>query len=90
LLRRFVNPRLLGFAGIGVAGGLLSNLTQLALAQVFILGASIRYIAVPFLAAGVTTGFLLGLFCASFAGQSQWYASRCRRPEARRPGTETV
>ncbi|MDR1469145.1 MAG: Gx transporter family protein [Spirochaetaceae bacterium] len=85
LLRRLVDPKLLGFAGIGVAGGLLSNLTQLALAQVFILGASIRFIAVPFLAAGVITGLVLGLFCASFAGRSQWYASRCRRPNVQKP-----
>ena len=85
LLRRLVDPKLLGFAGIGVAGGLLSNLTQLALAQVFVLGASIRYIIATFLAAGVITGFILGLFCASFASRSQWYLSRCRRPEAQKP-----
>ncbi|MDR0637717.1 MAG: Gx transporter family protein [Spirochaetaceae bacterium] len=87
LLRRLVAPKLLGFAGIGVVGGLISNLTQLALAQVFILGESIWYIVVPFLAAGVITGFVLGLFCASFAGRSQWYASRCRRTEVQRPET---
>jgi heptaprenyl diphosphate synthase len=80
-LRRLVEPRLLGFAGIGIAGGLLSNLTQLALARLFILGASVRYIAVPFLAAGVATGFVLGLFCASFAERSRWYAARRRPPE---------
>jgi heptaprenyl diphosphate synthase len=81
LLRRLVNPKLLGFAGIGVVGGLLSNLTQLALAYVFVFGGGIRYIVPPFLAAGVVTGLVLGLFCASFAGRSEWYASRCRRPE---------
>jgi heptaprenyl diphosphate synthase len=81
LLRRLVDPRLLGFAGIGIAGGLLSNLTQLALAYVFVFGSGVRYIAPPFLAAGAVTGLVLGLFCASFAGRSAWYASRCRRPE---------
>jgi heptaprenyl diphosphate synthase len=82
LLRRFVDAKLLGFAGIGVAGGLLSNLTQLALARAFIFGESIRFIAPPFLAAGAVTGFVLGLFCDRFAARSQWYAFRRRRPEA--------
>jgi heptaprenyl diphosphate synthase len=76
LLRRLAGPRLLSFAGIGVAGGLLSNLTQLALARAFIFGESIRYIAPPFLAAGAVTGFVLGMFCAHFAERSQWYAVR--------------
>jgi heptaprenyl diphosphate synthase len=85
LLRRLADTKLLGFAGIGIAGGLLSNLTQLALAEALILGASVRYIAVPFLATGAVTGFALGLVCMSFAGRSQWYASRRRRPSVRKP-----
>jgi heptaprenyl diphosphate synthase len=84
-LRRLVPPKLLGFVGIGIVGGLFSNLTQLALAQAFIFGESVRYIAPPFLVAGVVTGLALGLLCASFAGQSQWYASRCWRPDIRKP-----
>jgi heptaprenyl diphosphate synthase len=76
LLRRLTNARLLGFVGIGVAGGLLSNLTQLALARAFIFGEGIRYLVPPFLAAGVVTGFVLGMFCAAFAERSQWYAAR--------------
>jgi heptaprenyl diphosphate synthase len=80
LLRRHVDSKLLSFAGIGVAGGLLSNLTQLALARAFIFGESIRYIVPPFLAAGVVTGFILGMFCGSFAERSRWYAARQRRP----------
>jgi heptaprenyl diphosphate synthase len=80
LLRRLAGPGLLSFTGIGVMGGLLSNMTQLALAWAFIFGESIRYIVPPFLAAGAVTGFVLGMFCARFAERSQWYAARRLRP----------
>jgi heptaprenyl diphosphate synthase len=88
LLRRLVGSRLLSFAGIGVAGGLLSNLTQLVLARAFIFGESIRYLAPPFLAAGAATGLVLGLFCESFVGRSRWYASHCRIPVNKKQETD--
>jgi len=61
------------FIGIGTAGAVVSNFSQLALAYVFIFKDSVRYIAPPFLAAGLVTGIVLGIFCEVFAGKSQWF-----------------
>jgi heptaprenyl diphosphate synthase len=79
-LRRLLGARRISFAGAGTAGALISNLTQLVLAWVFILGRSVRYIAPPFLAMGLVTGLVLGLFCEYFTARSQWYAARTKRP----------
>jgi hypothetical protein len=68
----------MGFAGVGLAGAFLSNAVQLALAYFFIFGPSVRYLAPPFLAAGVASGFVLGLFCELFAAKSAWYRSVLR------------
>ncbi|GHU18638.1 hypothetical protein FACS1894163_10860 [Spirochaetia bacterium] len=79
-LRRCFGPRRISFVGVGAAGALISNLTQLALAWIFIFGKSARYIAPPFLAMGLVTGIALGLFCEYFTARSQWYAARAKRP----------
>ncbi|GAB1484572.1 hypothetical protein MASR2M78_33900 [Treponema sp.] len=78
LLRRSLGPRRIGFIGIGVIGALASNLSQVLLASVFIFGASAKYVAPPFLAAGLITGIALGLFCEAFAERSLWYKARLR------------
>ncbi|MCL1837210.1 MAG: Gx transporter family protein [Treponema sp.] len=75
-LRRLLGPGHISFIGVGTAGAMISNVTQLALAWVFIFRASTRYIAPPFLGMGVITGILLGLFCELFVSRSRWHAAR--------------
>lgn len=75
-LRRLLGERRIGFVGIGSVGALVSNLAQILLARVFVFGESAKYVAPPFLAAGVVTGIALGLFCEAFAAKSAWYADR--------------
>lgn len=78
-LRRGLGPRRVGYVGVGSLGALVSNLTQILLAYVFVFGASARYVAPPFLAMGVVTGVALGLFCESFAARSSWFSARLAR-----------
>ncbi|MDR0451802.1 MAG: Gx transporter family protein [Treponema sp.] len=76
--RRLLGPRRVSFAGIGCLGAMVSNAAQLALAWLFVAGEGVRYIAPPFLAAGLAAGTALGLFCEHFAARSKWYAARAR------------
>ena len=77
-LRRALCERLT-FIGIGTAGAVVSNVSQLSLAYVFIFRENVRYIAPVFLAAGLVTGIALGIFCEIFIRRSQWYWKfRCR------------
>jgi heptaprenyl diphosphate synthase len=76
VLRRFLGKNRLSFIGVGTAGAMMSNITQLALAWLFVFRSNVRFIAPPFLAAGVITGIALGLFCEYFTGKSQWFARR--------------
>jgi len=73
-LRRLLGRDRITFIGLGTAGAMMSNLSQLALAWFFIFRDNVRYIAPPFLAAGLVTGIALGVFCEVFAGRSRWYA----------------
>jgi len=73
LLRRIFGKERISFIGIGTAGAFISNISQLAMAQVFIFRENIRYIAPPFLAAGIVTGIALGVFCEVFIRRSKWY-----------------
>ncbi|MDR0551491.1 MAG: Gx transporter family protein [Spirochaetaceae bacterium] len=73
------------FAGAGVAGAMASNICQLALARFFVLGKGAWYIAPPFLAAGIITGFALGIFCNRFSDASRWYRRIIRRGSAAKP-----
>jgi heptaprenyl diphosphate synthase len=68
----------ISFIGISVSGAVASNLVQIALARFFIFGQGALYIGPPFAAAGLVTGFLVGLFCVKFAAASRWYASMAR------------
>jgi heptaprenyl diphosphate synthase len=72
-LRRLLGKTRIGFTGAGIAGAVLSNLTQLFLARFFVFGEGVRFLAPVFLAAGLVTGCALGLFCEAFAARSQWY-----------------
>jgi heptaprenyl diphosphate synthase len=73
-LRRLAGRNLVSFIGTGAAGAVVSNAVQLVLAWVFVFRDNARYIAPPFLASGLATGILLGLFCEYFTARSQWYA----------------
>lgn len=75
LLRRLFRNRI-SFIGIGTAGAFVSNISQLALAQVFIFQDNVRYIAPVFLAAGLVTGIALGIFCEVFVTRSKWMGNR--------------
>ena len=74
-LRRFLGRKRISFIGVGTMGAMVSNISQLYLARVFIFGNSVWYIAPIFLAAGVITGATLGLFCEHFTRRSKWYES---------------
>lgn len=73
VLRKAIGKQNISFIGIGIIGALLSNSLQILLAWIFIFGPSAQFIAPPMLLLGLVTGLLLGIFCESFAEQSQWY-----------------
>jgi heptaprenyl diphosphate synthase len=77
-LRRILGSGRISMIGIGTMGAMVSNVTQLALAWVFIFGSSTRYIAPPFLTAGLVTGIALGAFCEVFIRRSQWYGAHIK------------
>jgi heptaprenyl diphosphate synthase len=72
-LRRLCGSALLSLAGIGLAGSLASNAVQLGLAFFFVFGDGVRYLAPPFLFAGLVSGLALGLFAEAFTRKSRWY-----------------
>ena len=73
-MRKLLGKKFSGFAGIGCAGAMASNGVQLLLARYLVFGASLRYLAPPFLAAGFIAGITLGVLCEIFTRRSQWYA----------------
>jgi len=75
-IRRFMGRGRISFIGVGTMGAMISNISQLYLARVFIFGNSVWYIAPIFLAAGVVTGVSLGLFCELFTRRSKWHEAR--------------
>jgi heptaprenyl diphosphate synthase len=75
-LRRLLGRERISLIGIGTVGAMMSNITQLALAWVFVFRNNVQYIAPPFLAVGVITGVALGIFCELFTRRSQWFAQR--------------
>jgi len=77
-LRRALKKERVTFIGIGTAGAIVSNLSQLSLAYFFIFKENVFYIAPAFLAAGLVTGVALGVFCEVFAKKSKWYEEKIR------------
>jgi heptaprenyl diphosphate synthase len=78
-LRRLLGRYHISFIGVSVAGAMMSNISQLALAWFFLFKNNARYIAPPFLVSGLITGIVLGLFCELFTRRSAWYAARKMR-----------
>jgi len=78
-LRRLFGKKHITFIGVGTAGAVISNLSQLALAYFFIFKGNVRYIAPPFLLTGLVTGIALGVFCEAFTGVSKWYQREAKR-----------
>ncbi len=62
------------YVGISIAGAMASNAVQLLFARAVIFGQAAVLIAPPFLAVGLATSILLGLFTARFTAVSEWYA----------------
>jgi heptaprenyl diphosphate synthase len=85
VLRHIFGKRLLGFAGLGCAGAIVSNSVQLLLARFLVLGPALRYLIPPFLASGFITGIALGLFCEYFCRHSLWYARHTRYVQHTQP-----
>ena len=77
--RRVLGKDRVSFVGINTLGAGVSNLSQLVLARVFVFGAAVRYMAPPFLAAGLAAGVALGFFCEAFARRSRWYEKHKKR-----------
>jgi heptaprenyl diphosphate synthase len=75
-LRQRLGREKISFVGIGVAGAMVSNIMQIALARFFIFGDSVRYITPFFLGAGIVTGIALGIFCEVFIRRSKFYKTR--------------
>lgn len=75
-------PRAISCIGLSVAGAFASNAAQLAMARYYIFGETAWYIAPPFFAVGIVTGFLLGLFANKFVNESRWYAAVREAPNA--------
>lgn len=68
--------RQLSFIGISVSGAFLSNLMQITLARLILFGRSAWLIAPPFLAVGLVTSVILGLFAQQFSIRSRWLAAK--------------
>jgi heptaprenyl diphosphate synthase len=78
-LRRLFGKKHITFVGIGTAGAVISNISQLALAYFFIFKGNVRYIAPPFLLTGLITGIALGVFCEAFIRVSKWYQAEAKK-----------
>ena len=66
--------RFVSAVGVSILGAVASNAVQMLIASALVFGDAVRFIAPPFLATGLVTGALLGLFVELFAKQSQWFA----------------
>ena len=94
-LRKVLGQERISLIGVSTLGAIVSNVTQLLLARVFIFGESIRFAAAPVLALGLFTGIILGAFCEYFVSRSKWYNEFCSPsqkpvPLAEHPGEKTI
>ena len=65
---------LVSAVGVSILGAVISNAVQMSLAGLVVFGEAVRFIAPPFLASGLVTGAILGVFAELFAKRSLWYA----------------
>jgi heptaprenyl diphosphate synthase len=73
LLLFIVFKEKISLLGISIAGATASNVVQIELARLVLFGSAARFIAPPFLIAGLITSILLGLFANRFVATSSWY-----------------
>ncbi|PKL24025.1 MAG: heptaprenyl diphosphate synthase [Spirochaetae bacterium HGW-Spirochaetae-3] len=73
-LRVVAGPKALSYVGLCVAGAVVSNMAQVALARVFVFGPSAKFMAPMFLGLGLVSGLTLGAFTQVFASRSSWLA----------------
>ncbi len=62
----------ISLTGVSLAGAMASSLMQMLLAIRFIFGEAAKLMAPLFLASGLVTGLLMGLFALKFVQQSEW------------------
>ncbi len=67
-------PHQVSHAGVSALGAFISNVVQLILARFYIFGISAWYIAPPFMAVGLVSGFVLGAFANAYYHNSRWFA----------------
>lgn len=63
----------ISFIGISLMGALASNMVQILLSVEFIFGRAAWRILPVFLAAGLLSGFFIGLFAVYFSTRSKWW-----------------
>jgi heptaprenyl diphosphate synthase len=73
---------LISAVGVSVLGAVSSNAAQILIARVVVFGEAAKLIAPAFLAMGLVTGTILGLFAEAFADRSAWYAHAARQLKA--------
>lgn len=69
----FIFRNKISFIGISVCGGLANNIAQIFLADVFIFGSNVKFIAPPMLCASFCTSLALGIFAENFCRKSVWF-----------------
>ncbi len=75
LAAHHLGGRAISIVGVSLLGSLASNVVQITLSVTFIFGQSSWIIAPPFLAIGVASGLVVGLFGRRFQERSRWYAA---------------
>jgi heptaprenyl diphosphate synthase len=66
--------RWISLIGVSLFGSLASNIVQVTLSVTFIFGETAWVIAPPFLALGVASGLVVGIFAQRFRMRSRWFA----------------
>lgn len=73
-----IGKRRISLIGISIFGALASNLMQILVARVLVIGKGAVLIAPPFLSIGLVSSVLLGIFAERFCAKSEWYADLSR------------
>lgn len=72
----FVFKLSISLIGVSLAGALSSNFIQILLAEIFIFGDSVKYIAPPLLIMGFISAFIMGFMAGKFIERSSWLNNR--------------